>query len=73
MFGEVRPIERAVVFGKPDFEENSLAVTAELARSYEGQVILLCNNVERALRYLGVVQAVETFPIERVTLIKRTP
>jgi hypothetical protein len=66
----LRPVRIAVVYGAPDFEENSLVTTARLTGAYTGRVVLLCADPEATRRYLTHVGArlgIDTSRVELVT------
>lgn len=47
----------AIVYGSPDFEENSLVTALRLTDCYAGETVLVCTDVERTRRYLRLVAA----------------
>jgi CDP-Glycerol:Poly(glycerophosphate) glycerophosphotransferase len=53
-----RPERLAVVYGAPDYEENSLVTALRLTELYPGRTILVCRDPVRTGRYLDIAAAV---------------
>lgn len=49
------PARMAVVYGHPDFEENSLVTALRLSEVYPGETVLVCRDPARTADYLAVV------------------
>lgn len=49
-----RPTRLALVYGSPDFEENSLVTALGLSEVYRGETVLVCTQPERTRRYLQI-------------------
>lgn len=52
-----RPARRALVYGRPDTEENSLVAALALTERYPGEVWLLCQDERAARRHLEIAAA----------------
>jgi hypothetical protein len=52
-----RPARLAVVYGAPDFEENSLVTALRLTELYPGEVVLVCEDEVLTRRYLEIASA----------------
>ena len=50
-----KPQNIALVYGAPDYEENSLVTALRLSQRYQGQIVLVCHNPEKTQRYLSTV------------------
>jgi hypothetical protein len=66
-----RPARVALVYGAPDYEENSLAAAVHLADRYTGRVVLLCADLQATRGYLHHVGAVLGIDASRVELVRK--
>jgi hypothetical protein len=66
-----RPVPVALVYGAPDYEENSLVAAVHLASRYSGRVVLLCADLVATRGYLGHVGAVLGIDASRVELVRK--
>ena len=53
-----KPQNLAVVYGAPDYEENSLVTALRLTERYKGQIVMVCHNPEKTAQYLKTVSKV---------------
>lgn len=53
-----KPRRIALVYGAPDYEENSLVTALRLSQRYKGQIVLICQSPARTAQYLSTVSKV---------------
>lgn len=64
-----RPRARALVYGAPDTEENSLVTAIRLDELYQGEVVLVCTDPARTAEHLELVRVALGRPPHRVRLM----
>ncbi len=53
-----KPRRIALVYGAPDYEENSLVTALRLSQRYKGQIVLICQSPAKTAQYLSTVSKV---------------